>query len=251
VIGHSGDVIKILDSSVFKYTLNKDRFPLLKAQMNKQIESKYLLAPEVYNEYTEDEIGIYGFEMEYVPGSHPLTKPFDRQLLCELEDYINQTINTSSLKDCTLVTRTKLNSFSTHRYLIDKVLGTVEKIIVPIGECHGDLTFCNIISGDKTYFIDFLPCYVESPLCDMVKLRQDTLHGWSSQFIQTRDEKKWDLELDKIFSKYDFYNKYYWLFSFINLLRIVPYAKTKTINKYLDKEIEFAFSNIDLCRRIT
>lgn len=60
---------------------------------------------------------------------------------------------------------------------IDKLPDTIE---LPVGRCHGDLTFSNILFlGQKIVLIDFLDNFIETPLQDIVKLRQDTKHFWS------------------------------------------------------------------------
>jgi aminoglycoside/choline kinase family phosphotransferase len=51
---------------------------------------------------------------------------------------------------------------------------------LPVGTCHGDFTFSNILFGDnKIYLLDFLDSFIESPLIDIVKIRQDTCFKWS------------------------------------------------------------------------
>jgi hypothetical protein len=79
---------------------------------------------------------------------------------------------------------------------------------------------------------------------DIVKLRQDTKHGWSA-FIYERDfdRTKIDLSLEyldrkivKQFKDYSFYS-YYGLFEFINLLRIFPYATGKKTRDFLMRKI--------------
>lgn len=48
-----------------------------------------------------------------------------------------------------------------------------EEINIPVGQCHGDLTFSNILfNGNNYYLIDFLDSFLESPLLDLVKIRQ-------------------------------------------------------------------------------
>ncbi|MEB3375992.1 hypothetical protein SFC43_32790 [Bacteroides sp. CR5/BHMF/2] len=48
--------------------------------------------------------------------------------------------------------------------------GLDEVINVPVGQCHGDLTFSNILfNGNNYYLIDFLDSFLESPLLDIVK----------------------------------------------------------------------------------
>ena len=53
---------------------------------------------------------------------------------------------------------------------------------IPIGICHGDLTFSNILVDNnrmQLYLIDFLDSFIESPLLDIVKIRQDTKYLWT------------------------------------------------------------------------
>ena len=54
-------------------------------------------------------------------------------------------------------------------------------ITVSVGFCHGDLTFSNLLVNAKSRRIalfDFLDSFVESPLQDLAKLRQDTAYFW-------------------------------------------------------------------------
>ncbi|CAN0475763.1 unnamed protein product, partial [Phaeothamnion confervicola] len=51
---------------------------------------------------------------------------------------------------------------------------------MPVKSCHGDFTFSNMIfCEDAIYLVDFLDSFVESPLIDLVKFRQDTFFYWS------------------------------------------------------------------------
>lgn len=57
---------------------------------------------------------------------------------------------------------------------------------MPVGVCHGDLTFSNILfNGNNYYLIDFLDSFIEAPLLDIVKIRQDSAHLWS-QLMYTK-----------------------------------------------------------------
>ena len=56
-----------------------------------------------------------------------------------------------------------------------RVFDALSDMLIPVGTCHGDLTFSNILfNGNNYYLIDFLDSFIESPLLDIVKLRQDT-----------------------------------------------------------------------------
>jgi hypothetical protein len=69
--------------------------------------------------------------------------------------------------------------------LISKCSSYVEslpsELKFPIGPCHGDLTLSNVIlnSVSGVTLIDFLDTYLESPLQDVAKLKQDFDYGWS------------------------------------------------------------------------
>ena len=105
---------------------------------------------------------------------------------------------------------------------------------LPIGRCHGDLTFSNILFGDnKIYLLDFLDSFIESPIIDIVKLRQDTCFKWSvmlekqmpahtkNKIIQTFDYLDREIAsfCDSELGMADWY-KYLQVF---NLMRILPY----------------------------
>ena len=71
--------------------------------------------------------------------------------------------------------------YSLHEDILLEEIPAILK--VPIGDCHGDLTFSNImfsIDDDKIGFIDFLDSFIESPIIDIVKLRQDTKFNWTN-----------------------------------------------------------------------
>ena len=121
---------------------------------------------------------------------------------------------------------------------------------IPIGICHGDLTFSNILVDNnrmQLYLIDFLDSFIESPLLDIVKIRQDTKYLWTlNLYNHNYDRNKTiiilnylDKMIDKYFQKYDFYVNCYKYFQIINLLRVLQYSKNQTItNKLLDNIFE-------------
>ena len=79
----------------------------------------------------------------------------------------------------------KINSLETHtRHLTDlyHIRQMVSNITMKIPQtfCHGDLTFTNIIfNKNRLYYIDFLDCFIDSFLCDLIKLKQDLYYHWS------------------------------------------------------------------------
>ena len=119
----------------------------------------------------------------------------------------------------------------------------MEDMTIPVGLCHGDLTFSNILfNGNNYYLIDFLDSFIETPLQDIVKIRQDTAFGWS-QLMYTKPYD--DVRLSLIFNKIDyeinsyFADKYQWYTDFyrpmqlMSILRILPYAHDKKVILYI------------------
>lgn len=114
---------------------------------------------------------------------------------------------------------------------------------IPVGLCHGDLTFSNVLFNGNNYFlIDFLDSYVETPLQDIVKIRQDTAYHWSQlMYTQSYDSvrmriifDKIDNEIDDYFGqRYEWYRCYYKPMQLMNLLRILPYATERSVIDYL------------------
>ncbi|WP_071147472.1 phosphotransferase [Bacteroides ihuae] len=128
------------------------------------------------------------------------------------------------------------------------IFNTINTIIyIPLGICHGDLTFSNILfNGNNYYLIDFLDSFVESPLLDIVKIRQDSAYLWSQlMYIHEFDKirlhvisRKIDNEIDRYFSRYDWYREYYKIFQLMNFWRILQYAHEEKIISYLKNVIK-------------
>lgn len=142
-----------------------------------------------------------------------------------------------------------LNTDPVIKQIMDKSLQIFEglgSVVMPVGICHGDLTFSNILfNGNNYYLIDFLDSFIESPLLDVVKIRQDSAHLWSQlMYTKQYDElrllivsSKIDNEIDSYFSQYEWYKKYYKVFQLMNMLRILQYAKKQEVVEYLKKEL--------------
>lgn len=125
----------------------------------------------------------------------------------------------------------------------EEVFQNLSGITIPVGICHGDLTFSNILfNGNNYYLIDFLDSFVETPLQDIVKIRQDTQFRWS-QLMYTKPYDatrlrivcdKIDHEIHQYFShKYQWYSVNYPVMQLMNILRILPYAHEEKVISYL------------------
>ena len=118
-----------------------------------------------------------------------------------------------------------------------------EYLYLITGHCHGDMTFSNILfDKSEMVLIDFLDTYLENPIQDYVKLRQDTKHKWSLNFSNVQNKTKIELALTYIDNMlkeelHTNFQEYYKEFQLLNLLRIIPYAKNKSVVDYLMKEI--------------
>ncbi len=127
------------------------------------------------------------------------------------------------------------------------VMNGVGDMVMPIGTCHGDLTFSNILfNGNNYYLIDFLDSFIESPLLDIVKIRQDTAYLWSTLMYHKPFDKvrlsiiseKIDTAIDEYFTeKYDWYRRYYMPLQLMNFLRILQYGHDDKVIAYLKRVI--------------
>ena len=144
---------------------------------------------------------------------------------------------------------------------------------VPVGFCHGDLTFSNLLVNAKSRRIalfDFLDSFVESPLQDLAKLRQDTAYFWlcESDGKESVGRHEWnrlyttlnafDTILLEYIEKHE-WSSLYPVFELFSLCRILPYCKTqertdwcvRSIKKALDSWIKKEKGNEALQKRVS
>ena len=131
--------------------------------------------------------------------------------------------------------------------LSSEVMNRVGDMEMPVGTCHGDLTFSNILfNGNNYYLIDFLDSFIESPLLDIVKIRQDTAYLWSTLMYHKPFDKvrlsiiseRIDSAIDEYFTgKYEWYRRYYMPLQLMNFLRILQYGKEEKVIAYLKRVI--------------
>jgi aminoglycoside phosphotransferase (APT) family kinase protein len=119
-----------------------------------------------------------------------------------------------------------------------------------LGFCHGDFTFSNMLfnEDDNIFLFDFLDSFIESPLIDIVKLRQDTRFYWSVEIDENLENHK-VLKVIQVLNYIDrkiknyleesprnLLNWYKYLEVF-NLVRIMPYAQKKGDIQFLQKHL--------------
>lgn len=147
------------------------------------------------------------------------------------------------------------------RERVNKMLGKArsaflmlpEELELPVGICHGDLTFSNILfTSNKMYFIDYLDSFIETPIQDIVKLRQDTCYGWSLLMYDKRYDpvrikmifKYIDSKINSYYEEHDgIYRLYYEKFQLMNILRILPYVKEERVRDFLMDKLEWMVEN--------
>lgn len=237
--GLSGCSLELINDRVLrKYSPTTDYNSRLLSQADKQVVFgnriyKNIDAPKVYD--TQQNY----FDMEYVAG-----KSFDEFfstasvndvefVVSTLFDYFDTLISTARSFDATNKILTKIDSLkekSSHKKYIEFLRKYVEdnKIIVPHTFCHGDLTFANIIfHKNRLFFIDFLDCYVDTFLSDLVKLKQDLHHLWAvhnQDVYSVRIHQIYQYLWDKLEVRYEsFMNESFHILDAMNALRIEPY----------------------------
>jgi len=166
-------------------------------------------------------------------------------------------------KNDILTTNALVNMYVPGKEIVDSVNNVLEKslnvfknlpneIRIPIGVCHGDLTFSNILfTSNNFYFIDYLDSFIETPIQDIVKLRQDTKYFWSTMMYNKKYDSirlkiifdYIDKKIDEYFSDFEYYKDTYNILQLMNILRILPYVKEVKVRDFLVKVINSLLKN--------
>ena len=273
VKGHSGCQIDVVNEEggvfVYKSTVDPLYLDRLALQAKKQqaaggVEYQHIRVPRIYELRQNNRQTVV--KMQYVYSKN-FVEFFEHAgfeqvdyLIGAIEYFIEHEISKSELKIITATVfqekfvdiKTKVERNSIYAgdkdiaSIIDRsqlVFDKIEEMNLPVGICHGDLTFSNILfNGNNYYLIDFLDSFIETPLQDIVKIRQDTAYRWS-QLMYTKPYDavrlriiydKIDNEIDSYFGKkYEWYNRYYLIVQLMNILRILPYAHEEKVIRYL------------------
>lgn len=277
VQGHSGCQIDVVSENnqlyIYKSTSDPKYLDRLSSQIEKQREAsklslQHIRVPEVYSLQRTSETTIA--KMQYVYSKNFIE--FFEFAEFEQVDYfikavilfVEHEITNSTLevvlpqvfqnKFEEIINKVNQNSlYNADAEVVDimdrckGIFDGIEEMILPIGTCHGDLTLSNILfNGNNYYLIDFLDSFIETPLQDIVKIRQDTAYYWSQMMYTKKYDSvrlriifdKIDKTLDSYFAnKYEWYRANYKTLQLMNILRILPYAKEESVITYLKKTL--------------
>lgn len=258
---------------VTKYAKDEAYNARLVKQANKQAEFAFpnpsqFSAPSVIDRQFVGGESLYSFQMEYQYGlkysdfveriSIPEIDGLADQFIQYFEHYqkqyaptpvsgavldgkvasVEQALAQNELLDKGLATKT-LDYLRNHR----------SDLALEQGPCHGDFTLSNMIfqPNGKVFLIDFLDSFVESPLIDLVKLRQDTEMHWSlmieGELPRYRQNKiqqvlyYLDQKLVQYFTHVPTFAAWYLYFQVFNLVRILPYVHTQHEVAFVESHI--------------
>jgi hypothetical protein len=245
--GISGCEIKIVDDKLYKIPTNYSSKRLIK-QGKKQSSFggfRNIKAPKVHIADSSGIVMDYHRAFNFIQffSVRPPKEVIDR--FETILDFIEDNVSLSLLKDKKDAVLSKVSDLT--RKLNHTIMVDIPEVVeIPEGYCHGDLTLSNVLfEKSDIVFIDFLDSFVDSPLIDIVKLRQDTYFKWSLDLFDGHYDSiriDWllgilDNRIASRFIKYDWYCENYKLFQQINLMRILPYADeqhTKKIKQHLN-----------------
>lgn len=280
VKGNSGCSINIVEHdnklTVHKSTFDSNYVQRLVAQANKQknaVLTENIEVPKIHNVIASDDSAT--IVMDYIHAKNfvdfieqspisaidDFTKSIIAYIDNEIESSHEESISSNIFTDkmVSIEQNSKKNSYVTNKTfdLLKEAIKAFKQhgdIKLPVGVCHGDLTLSNILfSSNKYYLIDFLDSFIETPIQDIVKLRQDTSLLWSLQmYDKSYDKIRIKTVLDYIddaindhFSTTcEYYKSSYNYIQLINILRIIPYAKSHAVAEYLENTLTSLLGNL-------
>lgn len=185
-----------------------------------------------------------------------------KKLLNNLIDYFNFNIKSSTpqkidvsiiaskIEELKLKVTDNINATEKEYFfnILEYLKTNIPDMPLPVGTCHGDFTFSNILFGDnKIYLLDFLDSFIESPLIDIVKIRQDTCFKWSVMLEKEMPSHK----KNKLVQTFNFLDReiasfcsnnlglsiWYNYLQIFNLLRIIPYLNNTAEIFFIEKSL--------------
>jgi thiamine kinase-like enzyme len=222
------------------------------AKKQKYFNNTIIKTPKILNIFNGNLNELSFMEMDYILGENIVNflsrcspselNSFISNLISYLDNIIESSLKSKANYDNIIKKIKSLESLNfQNKNCIINILKNIPNDSILIGECHGDLTFSNIIYTKKyIYFIDFLDTFINSPILDIIKIRQDTKHLWSL-FLSSNNSYRMITNLkyiDNIIKK-----KYNWLIktewykylSLLNYVRIYPYISDKIEISFIDQ----------------
>lgn len=256
---------------VVKSSSNAAYAPRLRRQIARQQEYRRrnsidnLTVPNIIEQHDRED--RYSVTMEYIgllpfhrfldrAGTEPLARfadslwhAIDQEMSWAIEHEFTSDVFINKIEE--IRTRTKAKPTEHIASRLDSIRTWFESqghLVLPTSMCHGDLTLSNVLvspDGSRIALIDFLDSFVDSPILDMVKLRQDTLFGWSLQLTpDVADPVRADLalrHLDRLlhaqFMSCTSYNRYHTGLQALNLARTLPYLGDASMRQFVTTSI--------------
>lgn len=256
--GLSGCKIEFINSNTLKkYSSSKEYNYRLLQQIDKQVLFSNLIlknidTPKVLN-IKKDE--LFSFEMEYI-SAFSFNEYFSSSCINDINfvvetlfgyfDFLILNNKSHSIENKIIKKITLLEDKTNYQKYLNFLKEYVKekKIYVPKTFCHGDLTFSNILFHEnRLFFLDFLDSYVDSFLCDIVKLKQDLYYMWNikvQNIKSLRIKQIYRYIWDKLYKKYYEYieSDSFYILDAINFLRIEPYLTNQSQRVILDNIIK-------------
>ena len=179
--------------------------------------------------------------------AHTLSASLSTLLYSELNESREESVPTNLFSEKLQNVSSNTHDSELKRH-VDSCLRVVDglptELLFPMGPCHGDLTLSNVILDQISgiTLIDFLDTYLETPLQDVAKLKQDFVYGWSFR----KDSSSLGIKA-KILCRYHFplailqiermYPVQVQLLTLMTLARISPYVKDSITKQWIIKSL--------------
>lgn len=256
--GLSGCKIELINLNILKkYSSCEEYNSRLLHQIDKQVLfSNFILknidTPKVLNIQKGE---LYSFEMEYISASS-FNEYFSSSCLKDINfvvetlfgyfDFLILNKKSHSIENQIIKKITSLENKTNYQKYLNFLKEYVKekKICAPRTFCHGDLTFSNILfHKNRLFFLDFLDSYVDSFLCDIVKLKQDLCYMWNikiQNIKSLRIKQIYQYIWSRIYKKYYDYieSDSFHILDAMNSLRIEPYLTNQSQRVILDDIIK-------------
>lgn len=185
------------DGHVIKSASDVSYHKRLHDQSDKQVDYQTTLFKYKIKVPTVWSRGAGFFSMDYLPFTNYIdyverssveqVSSLLQRLFNFVEDSIDKSVNSEGSKSIRLAEQllfieTQKKGFPTkYEWVADYIAERTASSPLPIGNCHGDLTMSNVLFGENEIaLIDFNDTPISSPIFDVIKLRQDAVHHWTS-----------------------------------------------------------------------